>query len=293
MPRIKSSRAMRRKRFAPYKRAPVKAKKASRPARKSRRTVKKSERVPGGRGLVKYQDYGQLHSPQLMTKLAFHSYHRLVPADDGSLTYKAYSLSNLSDPTVSGVFTGHQPLFHDQWKLIYKRFRVISVDYSFTFRSDRNRDTIVNDDFGDYLYRAPGTSSSDPLIPIEMDDKGRAMVGLTWSDDATFKYASADAMTMKEANVYDKQLRIGYLDRTAGRTTHTFKGTIQLKTLFDDMSDFNNNDADFDANPPSGVYIHPFITGDNNVTFPVNPARVDLRLVYHVLLTDPIKIAGS
>lgn len=114
----------------PYKRKNVKSRRAygrkRRPARRSRRTnavVSRSSPLPD----------------RFFTKLKYTDIHALTfTGSSGVPANQSYRVNSIFDPDITG--TGHQPLGHDEFAVLYNRYRVYGMKYHITLSNQSTTD---------------------------------------------------------------------------------------------------------------------------------------------------------
>jgi len=104
------------------------------------------------------------------------------------------------------------------------------------------------------------------------------------ADDPTGKQTAAvDKNIIREiGNKYNVKYKMAGPSPTA---TYSMSGSIGIRQILDDPAQSNTN-SDFGANPVYAAYLQVgMMSKDGGL---MSPYRVDIRLTYHVEMTDPL-----
>jgi len=82
-----------------------------------------------GRAKNKFTMYDRVLGNKIRTRLTYLDTRELGPTS--SSTQINYRLNSIFDPQYS--VGGHQPAFHDQWALLYQRYRVVGCTWVLRF----------------------------------------------------------------------------------------------------------------------------------------------------------------
>jgi len=179
------------------------------------------------------------------------------PASYGTCSGYVFNLSSIFDPDVTG--TGHQPLGHDQFALLYHHYQVISVKWRVTVAGQGT---------------ATGNSFADNHV------------------FSTHVQANATVSGSDTSNLEQNGVKIG-VARSGHRSAPQLSGAFNAASWFGvpkiDMLDTTR--AAFGANPSEAAYL--VISNFNTVsTTDVNPT-VMVELTYTVRVTEPVKLGAS
>lgn len=203
------------------------------------------------RSLVTWSDYG--FPERIGTKLRYVENLYLT-----SNTSNTFRLNSLFDPNLTGV--GHQPMYHDQFSLIYGKYRVKGAKITVKFTSNQ----------------APATAASN---------SSPCFVGIVCSSSSSMVSTGIEQRSEEDANSV-KILQ----DKTGGNNVvtcyQTFSPKRDLGLSFDDDSLV----ASTSNNPASVYYAHVWI---EDVVDTTPAVVVNVTIEYNVEYFQRLEQASS
>lgn len=206
--------------------------------------------------------------------LPYHAFHSVTQTDPVVSTLFKYRLDSIFDPDEGGG--GHQPMGHDQWAALYKRYRVTKCVVMGT------------------IYLRTQLNDQDVFIFLQADANVRLLKPVTPFNTAI------------ESGRY-KRIRI---QSNAGNTSYlkqirTFKMVFTPKAIVHKTFPQSDNPmgwSDFAGNPVWDDFqttnVPPKLecwvaSGNTRAALSAVLVKVDLHVKYFCDLQDPLTLAGS
>jgi len=223
--------------------------------KKTARSVRPRRKVKFSRAKTYKRVYPKFSSiPALPSvKTVILPYHMEYITSVGNvITYQTFNSFNCHDPDYTG--SGHQPRGWDQWKALYKYYRVLSCSIRAVF----------------FWEETPSQSHT---------------CGIFIDDDATFGYTGTNDLFEK----CGKNTRTLTSDRTSKVILRTYVNMFKStnKALRTSRTPVGSSPTE------TAPYIHVWSIANNTASLTYGAVRVHVGLHYKVQLFEPIDILGS
>lgn len=179
---------------------------------------------------------------------------------DGSLALHNFSCNSIFDPDFTGV--GHQPLGHDQWQLIYKRYLVLGSKI---------------------MIRVLASSDDNLVYPVT--------VGVQLTNDGTVSSNLNTLLENKQCSFVNINQQPGLAPPRLVTRKYSPKKHFGFKDVRDNSDEIG---ADFGASPAEPAYFTMFYGSASGAALPEAKTVVcQITIDYICLFSDPIKLATS
>lgn len=237
MARIKNARRMRRNNRAKSTRTSRKKKvtRNQKLARASRTLTQPLKTAP----VVSYKS---LIRPKIMTWMKYCDTKRVEP--DAGMAHHVFKINNLYDPDHTGL--GHQPLFHDQWALLYNNYRVTYAEVTCKFRPHPLEDKLVHEHLVAYGLNV---GESIPVTTVR-PQRNHAIHFMEIAETAAFPFTEAADLNAIREGAFPSG---GSVKWSYGpKSTLTMKVPIEKYTaLIESLVD----PVPFGSNPVNSLYL--------------------------------------
>lgn len=219
--------------------------------------------------------YGNLVQPKVRTRMVYVDTKTIQPTTGRA--FHDFRLNNIFDPDATGI--GHKPAYHDQWAVLYDTYRVTAVRVSVVMQqintpgSTGHRLHTTTLEPGGYPFVIPNAVGQQHIVFMEATDADAIL------DDAV------DLNFLRETGKRRKNYDWRYL---IGRTKMT--KTYKLANIMANLESIHKSTA-FNASPTDAVILR--VGAMSKDGFEMADVRFDIRLVYHVEMSNPKEISGS
>lgn len=231
----------------------------------------------GGYGRTRFVSYDTLLQHKFRTRLTYCDTKTLVPAA-GQARY-VWRLNSLFDPDFTGG--GHQPGYHDEWALLYKKYRVTGCKWYITCSPSRQAT----------WNQATTTQISDSNAYDMRHNPGILAFQVNNISGTAKEIEAVDKNILRETRAYGgRDGTVGYkMTGVNPYRTYKFKGYTSIRTMLDSPTEANTTTA-FNNAPAHGVYLHVAALSKDGGT--MADYRIDVRFVYHCEISErePTKV---
>lgn len=208
----------------------------------------KSKRAYNRRGVNTSVVKAALGFPdRMITKLEYRTSIDLN-SEYGTIETNDYRLNSIYDPEITS--TGHQPMWRDQYSLIYQKYRVFKATYEIKLVPISSNGTPI---------RVVTIASADPTLPLD--------IATAWEQNRTENRLvppGPDTIVTLRGSVNMPKLQ--------GQTAVAFKGD-------------DGNFAFMSTNPTNRATLR-FLMASANGTTAENKWLADVKITYHVEIFD-------
>lgn len=192
-----------------------------------------------------------------IVKLKYCQQFSMDPGASGIPAYHYYNLGSLYDTDVTG--SGHQPLGHDQYALLYKHYTVLGAKATVIFSSQSD------------------VATGALIVGTRMD-----------KDTTTTTDGNLTSLTEQKGSYYK------YLGSNKTNAITKVSMKYSMKKFFGNQYLVNRQGigADFGASPSAGAYLQIFAAPiDASINAAVIKCYINISFI--VMLTEPIDLAQS
>lgn len=224
---------------------------------KKRRYTRRFKRYR--RGGVKRTPLGNGFANSHLAKLRYVDTKTFTYNADGTMALHNFRCNSIQDPDYTGV--GHQPLGHDEWQLIYKRYIVV----------------------GSKIHLQIQAMSDDNLVyPVT--------IGVQLTNNGTVAGNMNTTLENKRCSFVNVCQQPGMKAYNINKTFST-KKFFGINDIRDNMDDFG---AEFGESPTEDAFFTVFYGSTSGAALPeAKTVVVQVTIDYIVLMTDPIGLGAS
>lgn len=235
-----------------------------------RRTRRKSKRTYTGR--PKHVMYNRLLKHKILTTLTYCDTKTITPGTGAA--HHWFRLNNLHDPDYTGG--GHQPAFYDNWKLLFKNYRVLKASWSITMAPIRTSEFSLADH----------TDSSSAFVDTNRLDQARTPAIVFWEvgNNAAPQVSSAvNKNVLRETAKYLNRFQYK-MTKPSPSSTYKLAGSTNIKSLMANPDAYDQS-VEFGGNLAEETYLG--VGAMSKDGYDAASYRFDIKLKFLVELTDP------
>lgn len=217
--------------------------------------------------------FNQLVREKIVTPLVYCDTKTIAPGQ--TVAAEIFRLNSIFDPQWS--LGGHQPMFTDNWALLYSYYRVIGFKYDIKFTPALN----TNDE-ADLKGVHTGANDGYPYYITNRIQRDRHIYFIEANHEDSWSFTEADDLNA----IRELGKTFGNFCKWTMRTGYArLKGYVPIKRVFVDQTNFLSNTALFTQNPTNELLFR--VGAMSCEAGDTNAVRMDIRLTYLCEMSSP------